>query len=77
MEVCTSKYLKVLFTLNKCFGNINVLFERRIISNSVLSAGMDRELAEEFIEQTMEPSSTTITVTADHHTVSGTESEAW
>ncbi len=41
-----------------------------------LCAGMDRELAEEFIEQTMEPS-TTITVTADHHTVSGTESEAW
>jgi hypothetical protein len=38
---------------------------------------MDRELAEEFIEQTMEPSSATITVTADHHTVSGTESEAW
>ena len=34
--------------------------------------GMDRELAEEFIEQTMDPSQG-----AGEQTVSGTESEAW
>ena len=34
--------------------------------------GMDRELAEEFIEQTMEPGAG-----AGDQTVSGTESEAW
>ena len=35
--------------------------------------GMDRDLAEEFIEQTMEPNG----AGAGDQTVSGTESEAW
>ena len=40
--------------------------------------GMDRELAEEFIEQTMDPGHTgTVTPGTVDHTVSGTESEAW
>ena len=33
---------------------------------------MDRELAEEFIDQTMDPGTGTV-----DHTMSGTESEAW
>ena len=37
-----------------------------------LIVGMDRELAEEFIEQTMEPGNTTV-----DQTMSATESEAW
>merc|ERR1712170_241411 len=40
--------------------------------------GLDRELAEEFIEQTMDPGHTgTVTPGTVDHTVSGTESEAW
>ena len=40
--------------------------------------GMDRELAEEFIEQTMDPGHPgTVTPGTADHTVSGTESEAW
>ena len=37
----------------------------------VYCLGMDRELAEEFIDQTMDPATHT------GHTVSATESEAW